>query len=68
VINSAPVLTQVLFLTQWEGYEDPKHDTWEPLDNFARNNYVVYQYVAKQPSLKKFRPYFTISGSFHLGC
>jgi hypothetical protein len=48
----------VLFLTRWEGYEDPKHDTWEPLDHFARNNYVVYRYVAKQPSLKKCLSYF----------
>lgn len=37
-----------VYLIQWKGYEDEKHDTWEPLSNLAGIEPDVAAYEAKQ--------------------
>jgi hypothetical protein len=37
-----------VYLIQWQGYEDEKHDTWEPLSNLAGIKPDVAAYQAKQ--------------------
>jgi hypothetical protein len=34
VINHQDKDSKRLYRVQWRGYQDPKHDTWEPMESF----------------------------------
>jgi hypothetical protein len=43
VINHQDKDGKRLYRVQWRGYQDPKHDTWEPMDSF-HNRLPIQEY------------------------